>query len=256
MTDAATRRRPPRPIRIGWWEFVLAIPLVLVALLFVAGSHFASALVVFAVLALLLIWRAEVVERNLPGGYARVRGWMLITQWFAMASIYAVLLGIFWIANRDHWSKDRQGIVAVYASAGLAFFLAGEMIKRGDDALDWLQGSDAEVKVANVLNGFRERDWDVVHDVKKDHSGNVDHLVLARHIAFAVETKSGRESSRARGQALSNAAWAKEKYGRRWVNAVLCVLKDPPDEPKKVGQAWVTGINDLQPLLARLAGLR
>jgi len=44
---------------------------------------------------------------------------------------------------------------------------------------------------------------DVVHDIKKDYGGNLDHLVLAPNTAFAVETKSGRETAGARSQALA-----------------------------------------------------
>jgi hypothetical protein len=244
-----------KPLRVRWWEAALTVPLTLLVLLFLVSRQFVQAIVLTALGALALMWRAEIVERNVAGGYARVRGWVLIVQWTAMAAIYAVIVGVFWFANRNHWTHSRPGVVAVYASAGLAFFLAREMMRRGDEAFDYLAGGDAEVRVANALEPFRERGWDIVHDVKKEWGGNVDHLVLAPNIAFAIETKSGREAARARGQALSSAAWAKQKYGRPWVNAVLCVLTDPPDTPKKVGQAWVTSINDLEPLLRRLAGL-
>jgi hypothetical protein len=60
---------------------------------------------------------------------------------------------------------------------------------------------------------------------------------------------SNKERSRDWASALTNAAWAKQKYGRPWVNAVLCVLRDAPPTPKKVGQAWVTGPDDLPVLL-------
>jgi hypothetical protein len=227
------------------------VPFALAALLFIVGGRLFSAVVVVAVAVLLLVWRAQIVERNLPGGYARVRARLLAAQWCAMAAIYAVLVGILLVGARDHWTKTRPGLVAVYASAGLAFFLARELYRRGDEALNYLVGSDAEIRVAEVLDQFRERGCDVVHDIKKDRGGNVDHLVLAPSVAFAIETKSGRDSSRARSQALSNAAWAKEKYGRRWVNAVVRVLTDPPANPTKVGKAWVTSIDDLESLLGR-----
>lgn len=243
-----------KPLQIRWWEAALAVPLVLLVLLFLVAHQFVQAVVLSAVGALLLMWRAEIVERNVAGGYARVTGWVLITQWSAMAAIYLVIVGVFWVAHRDHWTQTRAGVVAVYASAGLAFFLAREMARRGDEAFDYLAGGEAEIRVAGVLEQFRAQGWDVVHDVKKDWGGNVDHLVLGPKVAFAIETKSGRESARARGQALSGAAWAKQKYGRPWVNAVLCVLTDPPTSPRKVGQAWVTSIADLGPLLKRLGG--
>jgi MFS family permease len=240
-----------KPLDLAWWELLLAVPVGLTVLVFVLAGRFVSALVVAAVLVLLIAWRAQVVERNLPGGYTRVRGWVLIAQWCAMAAIYAVIIGIQVVAYFERWAETRVGMVAVYASGGLAVFLGRELYVRGDRAIDHLIGSDAEIRVAEVLDRFRDRGWDVIHDVKKDDGGNVDHLVLGPSVAFAVETKSGRDSSRARGQALGNAAWAKAKYGRRWVNAVVCVLTDPPAAPKKIGKAWVTGIADLESLLNR-----
>lgn len=240
-------------IRLKWWEALLGTPVLLLALLFFLAGTVAPGVVTTAVLVLLIAWRAEVVERNVAGGYARTRAWLLGIAWIAMAAIYAVLLLGFWIANRDHWTRTRPGTVAVYACTGLALFLAREMIRRSDEALDFLFGGNAERRVAAVLDELRKPGWDVVHDVKKDFGGNVDHLVLGPTSAFAIETKSGRESARARGQALANAAWAKEKYGRRWVNAVLCVLTDAPPRPKKVGQAWVTGIDDLKETITRIS---
>ncbi len=239
-----------KAVELAWWEALLAVPLGLAALLFVVQARFVSAVVVVAVTVLLGVWRAQIVERNLPGSYARVQARLLATQWLAMAAIYAVIVGILVVGTLNHWSKTRPGLVAVYASAGLAFFIARELRSRGDQAFDYLIGSDAEIRIAECLM-FRDRGWDVVHDVSKDGKGNVDHIVLGPNVAFAIETKSGRDSGRARSQALSSAAWAKEKYGRRWVNAVVCVFADPPTPPTKIGKAWVTGIGDLESLLSR-----
>jgi hypothetical protein len=252
---SAVQTRSAKPLELAWWEFALAIPLVLLVCVFVLARAYVSAAVLLSVTALLFAWRATIAERNIAGGYARARGWLLMTQWTAMAINYAVIVGIFFVANRDHWTHSRQGLVAVYASAGLGFFLAREMSRRGDEAIDFLTGSDSEVKVAALLEPLRAHGWDIVHDVKKDRGGNVDHLVLGPTSAFAIETKSGRDNSRSRSQALSSAAWAKGKYGRPWVNAILCVLTEPPSAPTKVGHAWVTSPETLVPLLERLAGV-
>jgi hypothetical protein len=240
--------RALKPLQLSWWEFVLALPLVGVIFIFVLARAYVSAAVLLSVTALLVAWRAEIVERNVAGGYARARGWVLATQWSAMAVVYLIIVGVLFVASHDHWTHTRQGTVAEYASVGLSFFLAREMMRHGV-ALDFLAGGEAERRVASALDPLRSHGWDVVHDTKKDWGGNVDHLVLAPRMAFAIETKSGVETGRARSQALSNAAWAKQKYGRPWVNAVLCVLRDAPPTPKKVGQAWVTGPDDLPVLL-------
>jgi hypothetical protein len=141
-----------KPLRLAWWEALLAVPLALVALLFFIAGSFGSGLVILAVTAIALLWRAEIVERNIPGGFARARAWVLTGQWISMAAIYIVLNWAFWIGYRDHWTRTRPGVVAVYASAGLAFFLVREMMKRGDAAFDHFVGGDAEIRVGPRLS--------------------------------------------------------------------------------------------------------
>lgn len=243
-----------KPLELYWWEFALALPFLALIVIFVLAGAYVSALVLICVTALLAAWRIQIVERNIAGGYARARGWVMVAQWTAMAVLYVVINVILFVANFEHWTHTRSGLVAVYASAGLAFMLAREMMRRGDEALDHLFGGEAEVKVGAALDRLRDaHGWNVIHDVKRDF-GNVDHLVLAPRAAFAIETKSGRETARARHQALGNAAWAKKTYGRPWVNAVVCVGKDAPPSPKHVRHAWVTGLEDLPRLLESLAG--
>jgi hypothetical protein len=72
-----------------------------------------------------------------------------------------------------------------------------------------------------------------------------DHFVSGPYGAYAIETKHGRNRAADRNQAIANAVWAKEKFGLRWVNAVLCVGTDPPSEPIKQGHAWVIGSRQL-----------
>jgi hypothetical protein len=134
FTQVAVGSDAQKPLELAWWEAVLAVPFALAALLFVLSGRLFSAVVSVAVTVLLLVWRARIVERNLPGGYAKVRARLLAAQWCSMAAIYVVLIGILLVAARDHWAKTRPGIVAVYASAGLLFFLARELYSRGDQA--------------------------------------------------------------------------------------------------------------------------
>ena len=98
---------------------------------------------------------------------------------------------------------------------------------------------------------LRAEGWSIAHDLPRDSGGNVDHFVTGPRGAFAIETKKGRNRAGARGQAASNAAWAKEKFGERWVNAILCVGTDSPPQPTKQGYVWVVGVADLVPLLRR-----
>jgi hypothetical protein len=47
------------------------------------------------------------------------------------------------------------------------------------------------------------------HDVPRPGRGNVDHFVAGWSSAFVIETKSGKRRGADRGQAISNAIWAK-----------------------------------------------
>jgi hypothetical protein len=119
----------------------------------------------------------------------------------------------------------------------------------GDDAINWLLGGDMEVAVARKLDVLRDEGWLITHDVKKDFAGNVDHFVSGPTGAFAIETKRGQGRASDRNQAVANAVWAKEKFGQRWVTAVLCVGTDPPPRPEKRGHVWIVGLPDLVPFL-------
>ena len=145
----------------------------------------------------------------------------------------------------EHWTRDRHGTVAFWALVGLSIFLAREIYRVGEDAGRWLRGSDMEREVARVLDSLRTDGWLITHDIKKDRSGNIDHFVTGPSGAFAIETKSGRERAADRNQAIWNAVWAKEKFGQRWVTAILCVGTDPPRTPEQRGYAWVLGPKDL-----------
>jgi hypothetical protein len=69
--------------------------------------------------------------------------------------------------------------------------------------------------------------------------------------AYAIESRSGRNGATARNQAIANAVWVREKFGQRWVTAILCVGDDPPSQPVKQGHAWVLGTADLERFLRK-----
>jgi hypothetical protein len=76
-------------------------------------------------------------------------------------------------------------------------------------------------------------------------------IVMRDGNAFAVETKSGRYRKSDTSQALRAAAWAKQKFGQRWVTAVLCVCTDPPEYPEQHGYLWVLGPEQLEAWILR-----
>jgi hypothetical protein len=169
----------------------------------------------------------------------------------ALFAIYGTLVYFFFVARREHWSRHTSGTVAVWAMAGLAVYLVRDILRLGEGANRWLLGSDMEREVARLLDPLREEGWIVTHDIKKDRGGNVDHFVSGPNGAYAIETKRGSARAADRNQAIWNAVWAKEKFGLRWVTAVLCVGTDPPAHPLQQGYAWVVGTDHLVDFLRR-----
>jgi nuclease-like protein len=240
-----------RAIRLRWWETALLIPFGLLGVLFLLAGHLSALIVLVAVGVVALTSRATILERNRPGGYARTRGWLTYIHVCALFAIYGTIVYFFFEARREHWSHDVRGIVAVWAMAGLAFYLVRDILRLAEGANRWLLGSDMEREVARRLDPLREKGWIVTHDIKKDRGGNVDHFVSGPNGAYVIETKRGSARAADRNQAIWNAVWAKEKFGLRWVTAVLCVGTDPPAEPLQQGHAWVVGANDLGEFLRR-----
>lgn len=232
-------------VKLRWWEALLLVVPALHALVFFFGGFPAAGVVLLALVVLVVASRAEIEERNVAGGWARTRGYLNLAKTGALFAIYVVAMVLFFVAHHDNWVRETPGLVAVYALAAVAFFLLRDINRIGDNAIDYLIGAGMEARVARELDPFREQGWLVTHDLKKDLGGNIDHFLSGPHGALAVETKSGRDNAAARRQAVSNAMWAKQKFGQRFVTAVLCVGTDPPPEPQRNGWAWVMGVNDI-----------
>jgi len=236
----------------------MVVPLAAAALLYVAG-HWVGGTVIVSCTAFMAASRARVVERNIAGFHARTQGTLLLLRAVALFAIYVLLVYGWFVMHREHWTRDRHGLVAFYATIGLAIFLLREIRDLGNDADRWLRGSDFEEAVAAVMDPLREQGWTVVHNVLRDDGGgNVDHFLTApRGPAFAIETKSGKLRASDRGQAISNAIWAKNKFGVRFVHAVVCVGTEPPENPVQVlhgrSQVWVAGVPQLPKWLVSFA---
>jgi hypothetical protein len=226
-----------------------AVPLLLLALLFLIGGERVAGIVLLALLTFAAASRTRIVERNIAGYHARTTSLLLAARYVALLAIYMVIVGLLFVMSRDHWTDDTRGLVAVYASAGLAFYLARDIWRYGKESLNWLIGSEAEEGVAAVVDPLRDEGWTVTHNLVRERGGNLDHLAVYEKTAFAIETKSGKYRATDRGQAISNAVWAKEQFGLRWVTAVLCVASDPPESPREErhgnSTVWVVGVAGL-----------
>lgn len=238
-------------LRLRWWEGVLFCLALALAILFLLGGEIAAGLVLAALTVVFVAWRAQIPERNVAGGYARMRALLLLAQWAALLTIYLVCMWLTWTMYRHHWTRDHHGRVAFWLLVGFGFFLVRETVRIGERGGDWWHGSGMERDVARRLETLREEGWLVIHDLARDTGGNVDHYVAGPTGAFAIETKLGRNRAAARNQAISNAVWAKSKFGARWVTAILCVATDPPAQPIQQGHAWVVGPDQLLDLVRR-----
>jgi Nuclease-related domain len=238
-------------MRLRWSEAVILTLPLLIAGLFLAGGSWVPAVIVLSFTAFAAASRAHIVERNIPGFHARRRGTLLLFQAVGLLGVYIVLVYGFWVMRQHHWSHDTHGLVAFYASAGLAIFLLRDIWRLGNRADNYLTGSDAEEAVAAQLDPLRQEGWTVVHNVLRDDGrGNVDHFAsVPGGPAYAIETKSGRLYAADRGQAISNAIWAKGKFGAGYTTAILCVGKEPPAEPTLTrhgnSTVWVLGPSQL-----------
>lgn len=232
-------------VRIRWWEIVIATILVLVALLWLAGGLYVPALVLLFLLTFAIASRAEVIERNVAGSHARTRAILAFVRAVALAAILVLVGVLLVVADRRDWVDETPGLVAIVALSGLAIYLLRDMERYGDEAVNYLLGGRAERQVAHQLEPLRELGWTIAHNVPREGRGNLDHFVSGPTGAFAIETKSGRFRAADRGQAISNAIWAKEKFGERFVTAVLCVDTDPPEQPRRElhgkSECWVLG---------------
>jgi hypothetical protein len=231
--------------RVRSWEgLVLCLPGGLSVFLVISGQV-AAGLVLAAIVLMLAVSRTQIQERNVAGGYARARAFLLLGQGVALFLIFGVVVWLFFVMQSEHWTNDSHGLVAFWALLGFALFLAREVYRVGEEAITWLLGSDMEREVARELDPLRAEGWLITHDIRKDFGGNVDHFLTGPNGAFAIETKRGRPRTSDRGQAISNAIWAKRKFGLRFVTAILCVGTDPPAAPEQHGPVWVLGKEQL-----------
>jgi hypothetical protein len=146
-----------------------------------------------------------------------------------------------------HWQRDARGSIAIFALCGMEILLLMEIQRRGNSALNWLIGGQAEKRVGAELEPLRDEGWLVIHRLVKDLGGDVDHVVCGPHGAYAIETKSGRFAWRQVGQAQGGANFAQYKLGLRRVVPVVCVGHE--FRPTLKGSAWVMSANHLVPWL-------
>jgi hypothetical protein len=163
-------------MHLSGWEATGAVTLALFAVLLLLGGDYVSGPVLLALVVLGVTSRLRIVEQNLAGSYDRSRWRVGLAQTLSLFAIYLAVLALVIVAAVRHWATvDARGRVAVWALAGFAWLLFREMDRRGDEAINWLKGTRAEERVGEQLDQLQAEGWEVVHNLKKDFGGNVDH---------------------------------------------------------------------------------
>jgi hypothetical protein len=178
-------------------------------------------------------------KRGIAGGQVRSR------QRITAARILALLIGLACVfvflvqAALGHWSRTETGKVALFALTGLEALLFVELRRGIAEFEDLERGAEAEELDANELAPLKREGWFVDHNREKASGGNLDHVAIWPHGAFAIETKSGRYRGAAGVQALAAAMALREEAGVSWVTAVVCIPDQ--DHPCQKGNVWVVG---------------
>jgi len=238
------------------WEFLGGLALLALAAIVATAGRWLEASVVVLVSVFGMLTRANLIERGIAGGHATSRAHLLAAQTAVLFLSYALVVGLLVVAAVEGWTSDTRGAVATYALIALAVVLYSDMDSRLRRAFNYLVGGAAEARVGAQLDELKNEGWRVAHDVPQDRGGNIDHLAWRDRAAYAIETKSGRFHRRHIGQIKANAAWAKQKYGSRWVQPVICVCSEPPVAPQNEQGVWILGPDHLLELLRSGKGTR
>ncbi|WP_373488156.1 nuclease-related domain-containing protein [Blastomonas sp.] len=104
---------------------------------------------------------------------------------------------------RVNWSRLQFGWVSwlvLVGSAGWVAWLVRGILRIRSERRKWQEGMRAEIAVAQQLDRLQALDCFVVHDIPAG-AFNIDHVVVAAHAVFAVETKSRRKPGQGKDSA-------------------------------------------------------
>lgn len=227
-------------MRLRIWEIAAAVLGALFACVYLVGGAFVVGVGLLGAVLVWLVTRIRIEDDTTrPGHYASTRGALGFLKVFFVFVVYCAVGAAAFALHGDHTSTTRTKAIAIFALAGLALLLIGELQDGGNDAMNWLIGGEAEKRVGERLDTLKGDSWLVLHGYVKDRGGDIDHIVCGLTGAYAIETKSYGFRRRDLGQVKGNAWWLKEKLGVRWVTGVLCVADDIP--PRKEDVIWVMG---------------
>lgn len=130
-----------------------------------------------------------------PGESLRLQVDALGEKLLTRLLILGVVLFPMVIVNENAWKRGDEATAIAALAVGTALML-GIILWAWQTAKEWRDyslGFDGERAVGEELNRLMLDGCQVFHDLALAKRGNVDHVVVAKHAVFAVETKTKRK---------------------------------------------------------------
>ena len=136
-----------------------------------------------------------------PGQSIRRQRIDLVLGRLLIPLVFAVMFSAYAYAEWERYLFPRQGIPwisSVLALGATAYFLF--LYRRTDKLLEPLQlAADGEKTVGQFLEGLREKEYQVYHDILSD-GFNVDHVLIGPAGIFTVETKTWSKPAKGKSE--------------------------------------------------------
>lgn len=123
------------------------------------------------------------------------------------------------------------GLIVILELGGLARHEIGP-------AGTWLRGARSEEAVGEALAGLGRDGYTVLHDIRQEFEGNIDHLVSGPSGVYMVETKHRRYETDQLRKAKRQAAKLHDELGV-WVTPVICLDKRRDRDPFRHHGVWI-----------------
>jgi nuclease-like protein len=227
-------------MKVRIWALIAAVLGGLLALVFVFAGEVATGLGMGAATVAGLTTQMSPLDlRGIAGGRVRSEATIVAIKAGSLAVGLCSVLALLIQAAFGHWSRTEVGLVAVLALVVLEAMMFVELQRKCDELLSRLRGAVGEEEVRDLLDPLEDEGWIVVHNWENPRGGNIDHIVIGKTGAFAIETKAGRYRSSAGGQAIGAAIAVRDLTGIGWVTAVACTAEE--GRPTQKGTVWVVG---------------
>jgi hypothetical protein len=149
-----------------------------------------------------------------------------------MGSALLLIAGVLWFAIGLH----NTGLTVLALLLLLAVQrLGARQIKV---AANWLRGARSEEAVGETLAALTGEGYAVLHDIRQEFTGNIDHLVSGPSGVYMIETKHRRYRKEDLRKAKRQAAMLRDELGV-WVTPVICLDQRRDRDPYRREGVWI-----------------